>query len=557
MVAKVQSLENTPQLDGLKYPGGSVWGILRIAGTMLLTALLFEAALCRLEVGFLAWISLIPFLSILEGVSPRKAWLIGFWQGLFIFVATVWWMGHVAFLAAVGLIIYLALYVACFAWAYRSLGGKSLIGRMCLGSALWVIVEFVRARGPFAFDWASLGHTQVRQLYLLQIVDMTGVFGLSFLVMMGNIWGMALWKYLCSLCKRSIQSSFCINHREIIKGGMLLLALLGVVVGYGELQLSRWAKAEEVSSYKGLDVAMVQANIPQAMKWNPTARGMILTQYEILSEEVARTPVDLIVWPETSFPEMLGKENAYFGNVEQLAQRLQTPLLVGATREVGSQYYNSAILISAQGRRMGTYDKTHLVPYGEYVPLRQWFPDVAEWIPIADFSSGRINAATLLSLPFVESVTLDGSAEIAIPFAVLICFEDTLAPLARALVQFGATFLVNMTNDAWFGYSPAPWMHMQSSVFRSVETRKFLVRAANTGVSGIVHPTGQILNVVKNAQGRSINVAGAIQGRVYPNTYTTFYTKFGDVFTSLCFSGILATVLWSRYKKRYYKNNHV
>jgi apolipoprotein N-acyltransferase len=211
---------------------------------------------------------------------------------------------------------------------------------------------------------------------------------------------------------------------------------------------------------------------------------------------------------------------------------------LGVVAEEGEKYYNSALLISAQGDFMGRYDKYHLVPFGEFLPLRKELPFLADLVPIDDFSSGH--KAKTLQLP---------AGDRTVKFSVAICFEDTLAYVVRHFVRNGAELLLNMTNDAWFQDSKEPFMHLQAAVFRTVETRRSLVRSANTGISCHVDPYGRILGYVQNVRGKKTYVDGTTTFNVALNTSETLYTKLGDVFTYLCFVCILWTVLRMKYDR--------
>jgi apolipoprotein N-acyltransferase len=192
----------------------------------------------------------------------------------------------------------------------------------------------------------------------------------------------------------------------------------------------------------------------------------------------------------------------------------------------GEHYYNSAFLIGADGQIQGRYDKIHLVAFGEYLPLRPFLGWINNFIRLDDFTSGRT----------YKIFSVAGGQK---KFGALICFEDTLGYLRRNFALNGAEFFVNMTNDAWFKDTKAPFLHLQAAVFGCVENRRSLVRAANTGVSALIDPQGRIMRVLHDEHGKNAFVQGVTWGVLPINQDRTFYTKYGDVFTYLCFLCIL------------------
>ena len=191
--------------------------------------------------------------------------------------------------------------------------------------------------------------------------------------------------------------------------------------------------------------------------------------------------MDLIVWPETSLPGVITDAPFLADEIQATAADLHTPMLIGSIAKDGEKYYNSAFLIGADGQMLGRYDKIHLVPFGEYLPLRPVLGWINKIVPLDDFTSGRR----------IKIFSIHPSQK---KFGVLICFEDTLGYLRRNFVHAGAGFFVNMTNDAWFTDTKAPFLHLQAAVFGCVENHRSLARAANTGVSALVDPWGRIIS---------------------------------------------------------------
>jgi len=285
-------------------------------------------------------------------------------------------------------------------------------------------------------------------------------------------------------------------------------------------------------------------NIPQDIKWDEDSKKWILQTYLDLSKDASKVKPALIIWPEASFPGYL-KEGEYFSlQVQQLARDTNTPLLIGALNldEEEGENYNSAFLISPEGEIKKVYNKLHLVPFGEYIPLRKIFSFVEKTTPqIGNYNRGK--EYTVFRSQGTENRT-PNTYHRSPSFAVLICFEDLFPNLARKFTQKGTNFLINITNDAHYRISPAPWQHFTHSVFRAVENRTPVVRAANTGVSGFINSQGRITKLVR-VQERSVGVGGWVVEEVSLVPSVTFYSRFGDLFVyaNVFYLGILLGVV--------------
>lgn len=273
-----------------------------------------------------------------------------------------------------------------------------------------------------------------------------------------------------------------------------------------------------------MKVSVVQGNIAQEIKWVEALRGDIFEKYRLLSQiaSLRRSP-EMIIWPETAFPDYLvAGENDR--PLKDLARELKTPLLVGSIRLVGMSYFNSVLAFDEDGVPAGVYDKLHLVPFGEFVPFRRQLPWLSSLLPIEDFTPGHRYGI----FPFYSR----NNEQLLI--GTLICFEDIFGDLASAFVRRGADVLVNMTNDAWFGDTSSPYQHLASSIFRAVENRVYVVRAANTGVSCIIDDAGRIQDIVADRSGKKTFVTGVQDGWIFATRRQGLYTRIGDVFASLC-----------------------
>ncbi len=492
-----------------------------------LTAALFILSFPKTNIYGLAWIALIPWLMALDGKAWKQSFKLGYGIGILFFSGMFFWISHVTIAGAVLLILYLALYFGLFSLGSHYFSKQNLFIKLVSIPSLWVVCEYLRTHLLTSFNWACLGHSQYLNVPFIQIADVTGVAGVSFLIVLVNV----LLKELLIHRKEFFKS------KELIASSVGVCVLVVCVLGYGELRLS------QKPAGKTFKVGVVQGNISQEAKWNPVQWPNILTSYLDLTTKASLEKPDLIVWPETSFPGYFWMAPQLLEKTKMFVKQNKIPLLFGVVTEKDDKYFNSAILLGKDGEIALEHHKLHLVPFGEFIPFRKTFPFLADIIPIEDFTEG----VAYTPFPVEDGKSL--TAKDAPHFSVLICFEDTVETLARAFVDKGSGLLINITNDAWFKDTKAPFMHLQSSVFRSVENRRALVRSANTGVSCFVNSRGNILSYVKNPDsGKRTYVPGYGVAEVVLSQQKTFYTKHGDIFTYLCF-GIIFCGIVSKLRK--------
>lgn len=465
------------------------------------SAFLLILAFPPFDAGWAAWIALIPWLFELERSSPRGAFLRSYLVGLLFFLGTVWWVGHVTVPGMLVLVAYLALYFGVWGgFAQRVIARPGRPKQSLLLFALpaaWVALEFLRSFLLSGFGWNLLAHTQWNWIPLIQIADVTGVWGVSFLVMLANV---ALFQ-------------------AIFRRGPFAMTLVcfAVVLGYGLLKQKQFDACSPGSGFK---VALVQGNVPQSQKWDEVFQESIWKRYEQLTAEAAGRKPELIVWPETAVPGFL-EEASIRQRLEQGVLSAGRPLLAGVPTEDGATgaLYNSAVLFSPDGAEKGRYDKLRLVPFGEFIPFKPVLGWLNNVVPIGDFSAGR------------EFTVFHPAAPVQ-PFSVLICFEDLFPGMSRRFVRAGARWLLVITNDGWFGRSAASLQHLQASVFRAVENRVWVGRAANTGWTGFIDPLGRRLpkpgQIPRFRAGVATAELPAAGGGGSP------YLRWGDGFPLLC-----------------------
>lgn len=499
-------------------------GILALASGVLI-ALSFPTA----GLSFLAWVALIPLLIALEDATPRTAFRVGFSCGFGACIVLLYWInivitqyGHLPWALSIPLFLVLVAWLSLF---YGLSTLLACIGEQCgIKTAftlpvVWVAADFFRSFLLTGFPWAMLGHSQYRTLPLIQIADITGVYGITFLIVLAN-----------AVFHRVLRAQSSTSVPYPAKSALVLfIALIGTLY-YGFSRLNA-AGAEQTTP---LRVALIQGNIPQDVKWSPAFRDQTVSIYERLTREAGSAGVDLVVWPESAVPFFFQDQGGESERIRRLARELGTCLLFGSPayelRNGTTTFLNSAFVIAPSGETRARGDKIHLVPFGEYVPLGRFFPFISKLVVgIGDFSPGE------RAMPLNVGKTQAG---------LLVCYECIFPELAREYVRNGARILVNITNDAWFGKSSAPYQHLSIATFRAVETRTPLVRAANTGVTAIIDQNGHIRSMT------ALFEEGFRTGEVIPGSGDTIYLRIGDVPAWLCVALMGGIVLLVGFKRR-------
>ena len=495
----------------------------------LFSGLLLAAAFPKWDLTWLLFVALIPLFWALQGKSLKTAFGLGFLFGLVRYVVLLYWIVYVTHVhgflplpLAIGILLllaaYLSLYPAC--WALGVTWGEARgLSPVWWGPVLWVSLEFGLTYIISGFPWELLGNGLVPHPIFLQVADLTGVYGLSFLLVLINA---CLWRLL-SLPRARRRP----RYPYAVAVGLILVAWLG----YGYYRLGA-VQTLEAQSPK-LKVAVVQGNIKQGEKWKKEMVQATLDRYAELTGKVKGA--QLIVWPETAAPFFFLRTPDLSAQVQAVAKESGGSLLFGAPAweltADGESYFNRAYLLSPQGEVLGYYDKAHLVPYGEYVPLRRFMPFIGKMVPmVGDFAEGPVGAT--VSLP-------DGVA-----LGPLVCYESIFPALSRAQVANGAKLLVNITNDAWFGKTAAAYQHLAMAVMRCVENHVCLARAANTGISAFIDARGQILWQSEIY----VPDAHALELPLMPGG--SLYTKIGDVFAWTCLLLTALALILARRRRR-------
>jgi len=527
------------------------------------------------NISFLAWIAFVPLLIFIIAKSEEPGFfkkrfpfvtkpgfrylLAVYLGGVLFYLAGLYWISYVTFAGVFIIPLFLSLYWVAFSiisyFALRHLPAfAAAIGIPCV----WVFLEYLRSFVLTGFPWFMAGHTQYQWLNLIQIADLTGVYGISFLILLVN-----------SVIALVVKDRFKLSLRHI---SLIIIAgiLLGVSVMY-----SKW-RLDHLPTRPGPNIGIVQGNIPQTLKIaarededlsEENFRKHLLLSYGLLRQ---KTHPDLIVWAETMFPALVWENRkASLESVTDIALYLEKPMLVGVlvsvpddntelkyvtrdnkTELFNMKLFNSAYYVNPHGEILGRYDKTHLVPVSEYIPLRRIFPFIDTLIMtfsqlpyIAELSPGEnLN-------PFVLPVTDTATGKVKdYKYGVQICYEAIFPELTRFSAQRGADFIINISNDGWFKHSSELDQILAISAFRAVENKLGFVRVTNTGVSAMIQPSGKITEL-KNEKGLSKEVEGNwVEPVTIAQQTGSFYTKAGDFFPNACILFFLLLIILKLFK---------
>jgi apolipoprotein N-acyltransferase len=477
----------------------------------------------------LAFVCLLPALWTARNRTVRGAFFSGFWAGCVFFAGVFWWV-NIAMVTFGGMpniasIPALALLVAwcAFHWglAFALVRFLERAHGLPMGATLapvWMAAELMRNYFCSGFPWGNLGYSQMRNLYFSQLGSLMGVYGVALAVALVN--GALFEAYRARRGERPVP--------KLLVSTAALALLLGH--GYGFLRARKW---EDMSrSADTLSVAVIQGNIDQKIKNSQASHAaMVLSSYNPPTLAADAVGVDLILWPEGAYPVSLPMEAQALYPRTLSKPQYRARLLIGVDLYNPAQFgqmQNAAFLVSPDLRVEGRYAKYHLVPFGEYV---LW--DLDKLLPIDNLVPGTFVPGTSLE-PF-SVPTADGRATVKV--GVEICFDAIFPEISRTYVNKGAQLLVNLTNDAWYGFSSAPHQFLRMVAMRAVETGRPIARAANTGISAFIDPLGRVhdatsLGLVKSDDRRvsaSLRVAPEWRMRSLPIlTERTVYSIIGD-----------------------------
>ena len=460
----------------------------------------------------LAWLWLVPAFGSALWRNPRGALGDGWLAGTVFFVVLLRWLDFtfenyssipwpVTWLPITALAAYCGLYLgvvaSVIAWLRPRLGAG---WALATAPVLWVAGEWIRGWLMGGFPWGLLGYSQHSALPVIQVAELGGVYAVSFLLVAVNA---------------SVAGLCILGPRRTMPGAIAVAALLALSLGFGWHILAR-EFGPEGRPPRSVQISVIQPVIEQEQKWDPAHQAEILGVYERLTRQAAQGRPAAVFWPETAAPIFLRGDPALLSRLVSLVRETGVPILVGSVDRLpgpNGKFLNSAFLLGDQGIT-GKYDKIQLVPFGEYIPLAEVIGFVKQWAEfISDFAPGTTQTV----------FRLDGA-----PFGTVICYEVIFANLFRGFASGGASFMANITNDAWFGRTSGPWQHLATLPLRAVENRIAIARAANTGVSALIAPDGRVGPILPLFQRGFLTLSVPLRSR------TTLYTRFGNWLVYLC-----------------------
>lgn len=475
-----------------------------------------------LSVSPLAFLALLPLFSSISKKNLRASFVAGYVTGIVSFSGLIYWvvtaMNHYGginiILSTVILllfVLYLSLFTGLFglicAWLERRFSVP-----VCISSPIvWTLLEYLRGALQTGFPWSYLAHSQYNFLTLIQVVSITGSYFISFLIVAVNGVVFMIWRR---------------QKGRLAYASFIGILFLGTII-YGYISLQQ----KEVRADK--TAAIVQGNVRQDVKWDEAFKNSTVRKHAQMTLEKSKN-VDLIIWPETAMPFIFEQEINARQYVTWLPRELNADLLFGTISRDESQGFRNSALLAGKTGNLSRYDKVHLVPFGEYTPLVSYIPFLKDLTAAGgDFTRGAGH------IPLKSDVGLVG---------VLICYEGVFPAITYETVREGAQVLVNLTNDAWYDRTSAPYQHFAFYIFRAIETDRYILRAANTGISAVIDPKGRVL------ERTNIFTEEVLKGRFASKDTRTVYVRFGDYFIILAGFAMLILSLSGFLLKKLHRN---
>jgi apolipoprotein N-acyltransferase len=464
-----------------------------------LTGVLLALAFPYPSISLLAWIGLVPLFSALKRSDFKHAPLLGLIAGATFFATVLYWINIFGYIAWISLSLALSSAFVLFATAtWLVMRRYTGIGRFIVIPALWAVFEFARSLGPWGFSWAYLGST-VENPFFLRVASYTGELGLGALIVLGNL---ILFSLVDSEGLRG-------RLRQAAPGMAIAAVLLAPMLIVDQTALALFAPSILDGKPPTMRVAIIQPNLAQDLKADLTNNSAIKELYMDMTKEALKAEPEMIIWPESTLITHINEEPEFLTRVGTLLRPTKTALVFGGVEGVEDRIYNTAYYLDAEGL-FHRYRKIHLVPFGEYVPMRPLVERVNNLAAlVTDYTPGR------------DYKVFDaGSSR---QFSTVICFESSQTDLVGRMVKEGAELLIIVTNDAWFGKTAAAEQHFRITRMRAAEYGIPIVQAANTGISGFI-----------GAEGRITKRSGLDKRVVLSETAVfsggaTFYAKMGSI----------------------------
>ena len=485
------------------------------------------------DISILAWISIVPLLVLsAELKSLKQSFILGFISGFVHFMTLLYWVtvamkqyGNMPILLSAMVLILicavLSLYVGVVASITSYVGLKDIKSIFVI-PGLWIGLEFIRGYIPhLGFPWCLMGYSQHNVQVISQLSAVTGIYGISYIILLVNC---------------------CVAHFFIVKNkyerttfhiAVISIFALASVIVIGTWRISLFKEKEDAV----LRVSVIQPSIDQSVKWDRSYQSSTMKLYGELTLSCFPFKPEIIVWPETAVPFFLQEQMQYASQIQDMALESNSIIILGSPaynkeeKDSDTEYYNRAYYITGSSGIADYHDKVHLVPFGEYMPLADKLPFLKKLVPVA----GSF-------VPGDKLIPLKGDSYVS-P-GILICFEAIFPDLSRTYAENDANLLVNITNDAWFGRTSAPYQHLAMTKLRSIETGLSIIRAANTGISALILPSGKVV------QQSGLFERTVLNGELpVINKNQTPYVRMGDWFLAVS-AGVAVLLLLTGYRKR-------
>lgn len=480
----------------------------------IISGILLALSFQKFNFYLLAWVSLVPLIYCIYKNNLKEVIICSFTVGLIFNVIYLYWMFPFLLLhtekildsCIVSVITWLYFAIYFIVWSMFFYLLKNKVSNKILFSisvaAMWTILDFLKAYILTGLSWNLLAYTQTSFLYLIQICDIFGVYLISFVIVFVN---MLIY--------------FSIREKKIIYL-VISLFLIILLCGYGYLKVN----SLDIKGGKEISVGVVQPNIEQYKKWDDDYRKEIMYSIEnLVLENFGNKKLDLLVYPETMLPGFLEKDLLIKNFVKKISNISKINLIGGMSMEFIKEKHNSIFVISQEGEIINKYNKKHLIIFGEYIPF--------DFLLSKSLTNLNVTG-TMVKEKYIKITKLQD-----FNLGISICSENYYPGLYREFVLKGANLLTIHVNDAWVDGMSAIYQHFVLNVFRAIENRKYLIVSANTGISGVIAPTGKIIKQTKNQE------QVCFEEKVYTNNYITIYDKIGDLFVYLCMVYIVLVLL--------------
>ena len=499
----------------------------------------------RFDLGWLGWVALVPLLISSLDRRPLTAFSSALVCGIIFYTGVFSWIFDIPgyhYTHHMVLGIYLGPLFGLFGLTVSTVSRRwSISAALFAAPFIWVTLEYIRSHFLFlALPWALLGHSQYQYLAVIQIASLTGVYGISFLLALVNSALAAAILTFLSVVEKIRPHSFSSPSKKATRSILITAAAaVSLVLVHGQVILLKPPGGQTIK------LSVLQGNIDQEKKANPKKHArFIMQKYVELTRKASKDRPDMIVWPEAATPGFVLKSMSLHKQLKALIKKTKTHFLIGSSeypkfikdRKIKKEDIgNTALFFSPQGKVLGQYLKIHLVPFGETIPYQKTIP-WPSFIVADDKRSFEIPGEEFTLFE------LNGSK-----FGAVICWEVVFPGLFRTFVKNGANFMINLTNEGWFGETAAPYQLAAINIFRAVENRTYVARAANTGISCYIDPFGRIYGRVKNAN-KDIFVDGYLTEEIRHSDTKTFYTFYGDVFVYIILGITFVMVLLSIFR---------